>query len=131
MTLTLTQVKSLVVGRERLRAGAAFARPPPTFLVASTADKGCPVDRDGDSYAEAARHAGAAVEYLRGDFGDHGFGLKRFWAEPCAAWLRGLGFGAVEGAAAGANGADAVAPGVTREMSAGFLRPANLTRGAP
>ena len=52
-------------------------------------------------HAEAAWRAGAAVEYLRGDFGDHGFGLKRFWAEPCAAWLRGLGFGAVEGAAAG------------------------------
>jgi len=83
-------------------------------------------------HAEAAWRAGAAVEYLRGDFGDHGFGLKRFWAKPCAAWLRGLGFGAVEGAAAGANGADAVAPGVTREMSAEVpLRPANLTRGAP
>ena len=113
------QVKSLVAGRERLRAGADFARPPPTFLVASTADDCCPVDRDGDPYAEAARRAGAAVEYLRGDFGDHGFGLKRFWAEPCVAWLRGLGFGAVVGAAAGADGADAVVPsaGVTREMS--------------
>lgn len=112
------QVKSLVAGRERLRDGADFTRPPPTFLVASTADDCCPVDRDADPYADAARRAGAPVEYLRGDFGDHGFGLKRFWAEPCVAWLRDLGFGC--GAHAGHGGGESAAsgPAVTREVSA-------------
>jgi len=47
---------------------------------------------------EAARAAGAKVEYLRGAFGEHGFGLKRFWARPCARWLAEQGFGDPGGA---------------------------------
>ena len=66
---------------------------------ASTATRAAPSIR---RRAPAGRGCARARAWRqRGDFGDHGFGLKCFWAEPCAAWLSGLGFGAVEGAAAG------------------------------
>ena len=91
------QVQSLVGGREQLRPGPNFVLPPPTFVCASVVDDVCPVESDADPYVEAARRAGATVQYLRGDFGDHGFGLKRFWATPCARWLEGLGFGVPRG----------------------------------
>ena len=48
---------------------------------------------DIDPYVAAATDAGARVQYLRDDYGDHGFGLKRFWAAPCANWLAALGVG--------------------------------------
>jgi len=75
-------------------AGPRFVRPPPTFLVASTSDDVCPPELDTAPFVEAAERAGANVHYLLGDFGGHGFGLRRFWAEPCVAWMRSLGFGA-------------------------------------
>ena len=88
------QVKSLINHREGLRKGKAFVKPPPTFLVASTADWVCPVD-DTDPYIAAAKEAGCEhLEYIKGDHGDHGFGLKRFWADKCASWLEARGCGA-------------------------------------
>ena len=119
------QVQSLVKGRERLRAGAAFVKPPPCFVVASTADEVCPPEHDTDPYVAAAREAGVAVEYLLDDYGDHGFGLKRFWAAPCEMWLRNLGLGEpaavtpVEGGEApeGALKQALQSPDVKRELS--------------
>ena len=99
------QVRSLVTGRERLRTGKEFVVPPPTFLVSSTDDWVCPPDRDGDPYAAAIKAAaGGSVEHLRGSFGDHGFGLKRFWAEPAAKWLRAHGVGTGPGMGPGTTG---------------------------
>ena len=91
------QVQSLTSGKERLRAGEAFVPPPPLFVVASTADWVCPPESETDPYVDAARQAGVAVEYLKGDWGDHGFGLKRFWTTPCAKWLQALGVGVPPG----------------------------------
>ena len=68
----------------------------------------CPPESDTDPYVAAARAAGTRVHYLRRDFGDHGFGLKPFWAEPCAQWLRGLGVGTSD---AGESGSAAAAAG--------------------
>ena len=101
------QVQSLAKGKERLAGGAAFVRPPPTFIVASTVDDVCPVGDEADPYVAAAKEAGAHVQYLRGNYGDHGFGLKRFWADPCIAWLQSHGFGrpiGAEGEAAAGEG---------------------------
>ena len=107
------QVKSLAHGREWLRAGAAFVTPPPTFVVASTGDDVCPPESDTDPYVAAAEAVGCPVRYLKGDFGNHGFGLQRFWAEPCVAWLKGRGFGSGHtGAAAAGSGADGVGDSV-------------------
>ena len=71
----------------------------------------CPPESDTDPYVAAARAAGTPVHYLRRDFGNHGFGLKPFWAEPCAQWLRSLGVGTCDvdegGSAAAAAGSAA------------------------
>ena len=78
---------------DRLQDGLNFVRPPPSFIVGSTGDEICPVETDTDPYVAASRKSGAEVEYLRGNFGDHGFGLKRFWSAPCMEWLKRRGFG--------------------------------------
>ena len=87
------EVRSLVQGKERYcvsgGGGEDFVVPPPTFLVSSTDDWVCPPERDSDPYAKAIKAApGGVVEHVRGAFGDHGFGLKRFWADKAATWLR-------------------------------------------
>jgi len=88
------QVRSLAARREQLCPGAAFVPPPPAFVVASTADTVCPPAEETDAYVQAARDAGTRVEYLRGDYGEHGFGLRRSWAVPCQMWLAEQGLGA-------------------------------------
>jgi acetyl esterase/lipase len=64
---------------------------PPAFLVHSTQDTPVPVS-NSDKYAEALKKAGVAYEYVRGEHGGHGFGLKPFWTEPCVVWLKKNGF---------------------------------------
>ena len=104
-------MRSLAARREQLCPGAAFVPPPPAFVVASTADTVCPPAEETDAYVQAARDAGTRVEYLRGDYGEHGFGLRRSWALPCQMWLaeQGLGAAAAPGAEPGA--APATEPG--------------------
>ncbi len=85
--------RSLQEGREKLRAGDAFACPPPTFIVGSIDDDLCPVAAECDPYVAAARAAGASMRYMRGAYGPHGFGLQPFWTKPCERWLRDLGVG--------------------------------------
>lgn len=60
---------------------------PPAFLVHSTLDKGVPVE-NSDMYADALKKHGIPFEYVRGELGGHGFGLKDFWDAKCIAWLR-------------------------------------------
>lgn len=91
------QVRSLVAGHERLKAGADFVPPPPSFVVASTADSVCPPETETCPYVEAARGAGVEVCYMKGDYGEHGFGLKRVWTRPLAAWLEKKGIGKARG----------------------------------
>ncbi|CAE8606042.1 unnamed protein product, partial [Polarella glacialis] len=74
-------------------AGPGFVAPPPSFVVSSTEDDCCPPSVHSGPYVEAARRSGAAVEYIEGKFGGHGFGLKPFWTVRCLSWLNGLGFG--------------------------------------
>lgn len=64
---------------------------PPAFLMHSTEDKAVPVE-NSDMYAEALKKNGVPYEYVRGEYGGHGFGLKPFWDEKCIAWLRALKF---------------------------------------
>lgn len=64
---------------------------PPAFLVHSTQDTPVPVG-NSDKYAAALKRAGVPYEYIRGEYGGHGFGLKPFWTEPCVAWLKKNGF---------------------------------------
>ncbi len=63
------------------------AKTPPAFLVHSTVDKAVPVS-NSDNYAEALKTAGVPYEYVRGEYGGHGFGVKEFWTKPCEEWLR-------------------------------------------
>jgi len=67
------------------------SRTPPAFIVGSTQDTVVPV-ANCDMYAAALKAAGVPCEYLRGAYGQHGFGLKDFWSEPCTQWLRGQKF---------------------------------------
>jgi acetyl esterase/lipase len=60
---------------------------PPAFLVHSTQDKGVPVE-NSDMYAAALKAHNIPVEFIRGELGGHGFGLKDFWDSKCIAWLR-------------------------------------------
>lgn len=64
---------------------------PPAFLVHSTLDKGVPVE-NSDMYVDALKKHNIPVEYVRGELGGHGFGLKDFWDAKCIAWLRALKF---------------------------------------
>ncbi|HYG78697.1 MAG TPA: alpha/beta hydrolase [Planctomycetota bacterium] len=64
---------------------------PPAFVVHSTKDTVVPVS-NSDNYVEALKKAGVPHEYIRGEFGNHGFGLNAVWDAKCIAWLRGLKF---------------------------------------
>lgn len=64
---------------------------PPAFLVHSTADATVAVAHS-DLYAQALKAHHISYEYIRGDFGGHGFGLKDCWDAPCIRWLRSQGF---------------------------------------
>lgn len=69
---------------------------PPTFLVASTADDMTTPEVHVDPYAKALGKHGIDFEYLRQDFGPHGFDIhegKGGWVEACVAWLKDRGFG--------------------------------------
>ena len=57
-------------------------------------------------------HPWLQVEVVCGAYGEHGFGLKRFWAKPCRAWCEALleegGRGPVQGPDPAQRKADAV-----------------------
>lgn len=63
---------------------------PPAFLVHSTRDE--ILVENSDLYAASLAAADVPYEYVRGDLGPHGFGLKDFWTKPCETWLQSLGF---------------------------------------
>ncbi|GCE13776.1 alpha/beta hydrolase [Tengunoibacter tsumagoiensis] len=67
---------------------------PPAFLVHTTNDRGVVVE-NSDLYAESLKAAGVPYEYVRGDFGDHGFGLDDHWTVSCHDWLQRLHFARV------------------------------------
>merc|ERR1712039_413544 len=90
------EAQSCLVGRDKLISGPNFVAPPPLFVMSSTGDKACPPEVHTDPYVKAAQEAGVAVSMLRGDFGDHGFGLQEFWTAPCIAWAKRRGFGVVQ-----------------------------------
>jgi len=87
------QVRSLVTGRSRLFPGPSFVAPPPTFLVSSTSDMICPPAQHTDPYVRGMKHAGVEYQYMKGDYGGHGYSHLDFWKEPCIEWLRRQGFG--------------------------------------
>lgn len=64
---------------------------PPAYLVHSTTDHVVPI-ANSDQYAAALKKFKIPFEYQRGDFGEHGFGAKPFWTDPCLIWLRKQGF---------------------------------------
>eukprot|EP00931_Biecheleriopsis_adriatica_P029176 TRINITY_DN17366_c0_g1_i2.p1 TRINITY_DN17366_c0_g1~~TRINITY_DN17366_c0_g1_i2.p1 ORF type:complete len:370 (-),score=53.62 TRINITY_DN17366_c0_g1_i2:31-1140(-) len=74
----------------------------PTFLVHSTQDFIVHPTAHSDLYVRRVNayfnKAGMdaktrpPLKYLRGAFGDHGFGLLSLWSDPCLAWLRERGF---------------------------------------
>ncbi|MGE5607715.1 MAG: alpha/beta hydrolase [Bacillota bacterium] len=64
---------------------------PPAFLVHSTTDTVVPVS-NSDNYVAALKAAGVQYEYVRGEMGEHGFGLIDRWTLPCAKWLEKMGF---------------------------------------
>jgi len=64
---------------------------PPAFVVHSTQDKAVPVN-NSDMYVQALKDHNVAVKYIRGEYGDHGFGLKDFWTASCIEWLHTQGF---------------------------------------
>jgi len=64
---------------------------PPAFLVHSTQDTAVPVG-NSDEYAKALKAAGVPYEYVRGEMGQHGFGLRDFWTKQCVEWLRKQGY---------------------------------------
>ena len=63
------------------------AQTPPAFVVHSTQDKAVPIG-NSDDYVAALKAANVEAEYIRGEYGGHGFGLKDFWTKPCIEWLR-------------------------------------------
>ena len=67
------------------------AQTPPAFLVHSTKDETVPVYHS-DEYAAKLKAAGVSCEFIRGEYGAHGVGLKEFWSVPCAQWLGKNGF---------------------------------------
>lgn len=93
ISLDSPQVRSLVKDQPRIQPGPKFVAPPPTFLLSSTTDAQCSAEKNGDLYAQAAMAAKAPLVYMRDDFGDHGFGLKEFWAGACLRWLQSRNFG--------------------------------------
>jgi len=59
---------------------------PPAFLMHSTQDTAVPVS-NSDGYAAALKAAGVPCEYVRGELGGHGIGLKPSWTPQLEAWL--------------------------------------------
>eukprot|EP00435_Cladocopium_sp_Y103_P037003 s2021_g9.t1 len=82
----------LLEGQQALLGGRGFAAPP-SFIVGSTGDAVCPAKAHTDPYVAALRKRGIAHEYVRGNLGEHGFGLDKCWSNACAAWLQQRGFG--------------------------------------
>ena len=69
--------------------GATAAATDATSAWLETYDRTHVEARKRRAYAKAIKAApGGVVEHVRGAFGDHGFGLKRFWADKAATWLR-------------------------------------------
>lgn len=64
---------------------------PPAFLVHSTTDHVVPVS-NSDNYAAALKKNGVAYEYIRGEYGEHGFGLRDFWTKGAEKWLGEMKF---------------------------------------
>ncbi len=62
------------------------AQTPAAFIVHSIKDKTVPVS-NSDDYVGALKAHGVEVQYLRIDQLGHGFGLQKFWTDPCAVWL--------------------------------------------
>lgn len=67
------------------------AQTPPAFLAHSTEDRGVSVQHS-DRYAASLQKAHVPFTYVRGDLGDHGFGLQENWTPRCAQWLQTLGW---------------------------------------
>lgn len=67
------------------------AQTPPAFLVHSTKDATVPVS-NADAYAAALKANNVEYQFVRGEHGGHGFGLKNFWTGPCVEWLRARKF---------------------------------------
>ncbi|CAE7495606.1 axeA1 [Symbiodinium sp. CCMP2456] len=86
------KASSLLEGQQLLLGGRGFAAPP-SFLVGSTGDAVCPAKVHTDPYAEALSKRGIAHEYIRGNLGEHGFGLDPCWSSAALHWLRQRGFG--------------------------------------
>jgi len=73
-----------------------------TFIVHSTQDYIVHPTDHSDRYVRRVRayyrkkgsaaSGDASMVYLRGAFGDHGFGLLDLWSERCLAWMKNLGF---------------------------------------
>ena len=59
---------------------------PPAFLMHSTQDAAVPVS-NSDGYVAALKAAGVPYEYVRGELGGHGIGLKPSWTPQLEAWL--------------------------------------------
>eukprot|EP00913_Durusdinium_trenchii_P017862 g16786.t1 len=75
-----------------IRSGRGFAAPP-SFIVGSTGDAVCPAKVHTDPYVAALRKRRIPHEYIRGNLGEHGFGLDRCWSNACSQWLQQRGFG--------------------------------------
>lgn len=64
-----------------------------TFLVHSVEDTVVKSAHHSDLYARRRRGPTAPpFVYVRGSFGDHGFGVTPIWSQRCLAWLRERGF---------------------------------------
>ena len=88
----LPAAPSLVARQPSLLGGPGFAAPD-SFLVYSIYDVTCPPENTGDRYSRALTAAGVPHTYLRGDYGDHGFGIDVGWTDECVIWLHQLGLG--------------------------------------
>ena len=67
---------------------------PPAFLMHSTADKAVLIEPNSDAYVAALKAHHIEVEYVRGDLGPHGVGMKATWTPQLAKWLVKMGFAA-------------------------------------
>lgn len=77
---------------QALLGGRGFAAPP-SFIVGSTGDAVCPAKVHTDPYVAALRKRSIPYEYVRGNLGEHGFGLDKCWSNACSSWLQQRGFG--------------------------------------
>mmetsp|Transcript_14561 Transcript_14561/g.31564 ORF Transcript_14561/g.31564 Transcript_14561/m.31564 type:complete len:353 (-) Transcript_14561:226-1284(-) len=58
------------------------------YLVASTNDRMLPPSEHADLLDARFRELGVACKYQRSKLGEHGFGVRKKWTRPCAAFLR-------------------------------------------